>query len=70
MDTSVVYGIKDKKTGMYYVGSTRELEVRWASHRSLLEAGEHTPKLQSAWDDSDPNDWEWLILEKEIPVIH
>lgn len=69
-DTATIYGIKNKKTGLYYVGSSRELDERWASHKALLEAGEHTPKLQSAWDESRPHDWEWLILEEGIPIVH
>ncbi len=70
MNTAVVYAIRNNKTGKCYVGSSRELRVRWDSHRKLLEANEHTPKLQDAWQKSDPDDWEWVILEDDIPIIH
>jgi len=30
----------------------------------------HTPKLQVAWNESSPIDWQWVILEKDIPIIH
>lgn len=50
MKTAIVYGIRNKVTGLYYVGSTRELEIRWNLHRSLLEKNQHTKKLQDAWN--------------------
>ena len=70
MDTAIIYGIKNKKTNKYYVGSTRELEIRWKSHTILLDRKEHSPKLQVAWDESHPDDWEWVILEQNVPIIH
>lgn len=65
-----MYGIRNKKNGQYYVGSTRDCETRWKKHRSLLGDGEHSEKLQKAWDESSPQDWEWVILEDNIPVIY
>lgn len=70
MKTAIVYGIKNKRTGKYYIGSTRNLEARWNLHKSLLEKKQHTAKLQDAWDETDYEDWEWVILEDNIPLIH
>lgn len=69
MKTAFVYGIRNKKSGKYYVGSTRNLEMRWEEHRRLLDNGEHSQKLQKAWDESFPEEWEWIILEDKIPII-
>jgi group I intron endonuclease len=70
MVKAIVYGIKNRNTGMYYIGSTRKLEARWNLHKSLLESKQHSAKLQAAWDNSEPEDWEWIIIEDNIPVIH
>jgi uncharacterized protein YerC len=70
MKTAYVYAIKNRRTGKLYVGSTRELDVRWANHRGLLAQGLHSPKMQAAWDESTPDDWEWIVLEEGIPLIH
>ena len=65
-----VYAIKNRRTGQCYVGSTRERKARWKKHMDLLESGLHTSKLQEAWDASAPDDWDWLVLESGIPVLH
>lgn len=62
--------IRNFSTGKCYVGSTRDLDSRWESHRTLLEANRHSPKLQKAWNESTPSDWEWEVIEDGIPVIH
>ena len=68
--TALVYAIKNLKTRKYYVGSTRDLDARWENHRTLLESGSHTDKLQKAWNKSKPEDWEWSVLEDKIPLVH
>ena len=70
MKTAIVYGIKNKLTGKYYVGSTRDLETRMCIHKSLLEKKQHSAKLQDARNETDSENWEWLILEDNIPLIH
>lgn len=69
-ETAIVYGILNKQVGKYYIGSSRHVKVRRKQHCLLLEEGNHSQKLQKAWDKSIPEDWEWIILEEEIPVIH
>jgi group I intron endonuclease len=69
MKTAFVYGIRNKKSGKYYVGSTRNLEMRWEEHKRFLDNGEHSLKLQKAWDKSLPEDWEWTVLEEKIPIL-
>ena len=70
MKFAFIYAIKNLNTGQYYVGSTRDLKTRWDQHLKNLESKTHTEKLQKAWDESNPEDWEWLILEDQIPIIH
>jgi len=70
MRRAVVYAIRNKVTGKYYVGSTWDLEQRWDDHRKALAESAHTPKLQMAWDASGPNDWEWVVLEEGIPITN
>lgn len=70
MKTAVIYGIRNTNSGKYYVGSTRDLATRWENHRRLLESNRHSPKLQEAWNDSSPAEWEWVVLESDIPLVH
>lgn len=70
MKTAVIYGIHNTKSGKYYVGSTRDLATRWENHRRLLESKRHSPKLQQAWNNSSPAEWEWVVLEEDIPLVH
>lgn len=58
------------KTGKFYVGSTWDLQGRWDGHRKALAAGDHSPKLQAAWDATAPSDWEWTVLEEGIPITN
>lgn len=70
MKTACIYAIRNRLTGKVYVGSTRELDIRWAEHKELLTQGLHSPKMQAAWDASAPEDWEWVVIEEGIPLIH
>ena len=55
---------------MYYVGSTLDVSRRWPEHLYALQNGHHNAKMQAAWDDSCPSDWEWQVLESDIPATH
>jgi group I intron endonuclease len=70
MRTAIVYAIRNMKTGKFYVGSTWDLQGRWDGHRKALAAGDHSPKLQAAWDATAPSDWEWTVLEEGIPITN
>jgi uncharacterized protein YerC len=70
MRTAIVYAIRNLRTGKFYVGSTWDLQGRWDGHRKALAAGDHSPKLQAAWDATEPTDWEWTVLEEGIPITN
>ena len=47
---SGIYCIVHKLSGKRYVGSARDISVRWRSHRNGLRGGKHhSYKLQRAW---------------------
>ncbi len=63
--TTGVYSIKNKATGLYYVGSSKNIEVRTQSHKSMLRNGEHhSYKLQQAYDEGSEDIFEWSIVEE------
>ena len=59
--------IKNVKTEKFYIGSTLDLEERWKFHLKELRRGNHNVKMQDAWDQSEESDWEWTIIEDDIP---
>ncbi|RBP84037.1 GIY-YIG catalytic domain-containing protein [Cytobacillus firmus] len=51
--TAGVYILENKKNDKVYIGSTRNVRARIASHRSLLLSGRHYSKeLQQAFDSN------------------
>lgn len=51
--TSGVYILENKKNSKVYIGCTRNVRARIASHRSLLLSGRHYSKeLQQAFDSN------------------
>ena len=49
--TCGVYLVRNTVNGMAYVGSSANIEIRLATHRSKLASGKHpSKKLQEAWD--------------------
>lgn len=70
--TCGVYEIVNTVNGKRYVGSSVNIEGRWANHRSQLNHGKHhSPALQRAWDKYGGNMFEWnVIIEcKERDVL-
>ena len=65
-----VYQLINRKTGEHYIGSTKnKIATRWSYHYEKLKHGSHEVReLQKAWDDSDISDWDFRILEDDIPV--
>lgn len=57
-----VYRILNLKTGKCYVGSAQDVHHRWRVHYGLLTRGEHSPKLQAAWNDPT-SIWVFGIIE-------
>lgn len=56
-----------------YVGSSQDIDGRWAAHRKTLEAGAHyNQKLQRAWNKHGPGEFtiietceRWELIERE-----
>lgn len=72
--TCGVYEIVNKVNGKRYVGSSVNIEQRWASHRSQLINGKHhSPHLQRAWNKYGIDSFDWLVIvechESEIICI-
>lgn len=62
---SAVYSIMNLKTGMRYIGSTRNLYGRMLKHRSLLRHDCHPNwKLQSDWNVLGEDMFDYEIIEK------
>lgn len=61
--TSGVYSIRSV-SGKEYVGSSVNVEARWATHRSELNAGKHhCHALQKAWKKYGAGSFQFTILE-------
>lgn len=60
-----VYGICNRQNGTVYVGSSfTEMDSRWASHQSALNAHQHVNKaLQSDWDKYGESAFASQVLE-------
>lgn len=68
--TAGVYAIVNTANGMAYVGSSIDIEKRWAYHRSTLQrnAPWDSPRvLIRAWNDVAGEGFEWIILEETEP---
>lgn len=65
-----VYGIKNKITNKYYIGSTidkKGIKIRLRRHiYQLLKNEHHSKKLQRSFDKYDKNfdNWEFILFEK------
>ena len=63
---SGVYRIENKKTGMIYIGQSRNLSSRIQDHGRLLKAGKHTNKGMQK-DFTMGHRFEWDVLEYTYP---
>jgi group I intron endonuclease len=62
--SSGVYVITNTKDGKRYVGISRDIETRLASHRYALRRGRHTSsRLQAAWNEAGEGAFSFEILE-------
>lgn len=60
-----IYQIKNKTNYKVYIGSSKNVYVRWKQHLSMLENGKHhSNHLQNAWDKYGRNNFIFEILEK------
>jgi group I intron endonuclease len=67
MKEPVVYWIKNRENGKFYVGSTTQRYVRWRTHKNKLRAGTHHCKhLQAAWNKYGEAVFEFSVVERVI----
>ena len=63
--TCGVYEILHDRTQRRYVGSSAEIERRWAWHRTMLRAGKHhCAFLQNVWNKYRPEEFAFKVLEE------
>jgi group I intron endonuclease len=68
MKISGIYKIVNKINGKYYVGSSKNILIRWKQHRRTLNKQIHKNlKLQHAWNKYGENNFEFIITEKCTP---
>ncbi len=61
---SGIYKIINKVTGGYYVGSSKDIESRWKSHKSMLRKCKHrNNKLQTVWNEYGEDCFEFNVIE-------
>lgn len=61
---SGVYQILCRPTGKVYIGSTVDLNARWAMHRTMLRRKtHHNAHLQQAWNKYGEESFEFSVLE-------
>ncbi len=59
-----IYAIRHKESGRNYVGQTKSLKSRWATHVSYLNSGTHSNQyLQRAWSKHGEEAFELIVLE-------
>ncbi len=60
-----IYAIRNLKTGMVYVGGSKDVYARWERHRRDLNAKtHHSPKLQLDWVAHGEEAFEFAVLQK------
>ena|ERR1035441_4967415 len=67
-----IYQIKKISTGDSYIGSTSGWPFgRWTDHFSTLQRNKHHSKpFQEAYVGSDLSDWQFNILESNVPTAN
>ena len=60
-----IYKILNNKSGKCYIGSAKDLEVRWKRHKRDLKKGTHyNPYLQNAWNKDRGENFTFVVLEE------
>ena len=64
---SGIYKIRNKINGKYYIGSAKNINYRWITHRKLLKSNKHFNRhLQSSWNKHGKENFDWVIV-KQFP---
>lgn len=59
-----IYKIENVKTGYFYIGMSVDIFSRWGSHYTSIKTNKHSsPKLTEHWSQTEPQDWQFSILE-------
>jgi DNA-binding Lrp family transcriptional regulator len=59
-----IYKIRNIKTNFVYIGSSKNISLRWRQHISALELGRHQNyKLQKAWNEYGKTKFNFSIIE-------
>ena len=62
---SGIYKISNKVDGKCYIGSAKNIKIRWKIHKSDLRLGKHhSIKLQRAWNKYSANSFIFSIIER------
>ena len=65
---SGIYRIVNKTNGKYYIGSSNDIHKRWQYHKKDLTKGNHhSPYLQRSWNKHGKDNFDFLIVETNIP---
>lgn len=60
-----IYRIKNSINNKIYIGSTKNIEARWAKHRALLRHNKHqNTHLQNAWNKYGENAFIFEVIEE------
>ena len=64
MRVSGIYKIVNKINGKYYVGSSKNISLRWRKHKEALISNRHiNDYLQNAWNKYGENSFEFVTIE-------
>jgi group I intron endonuclease len=62
-----IYVIRCKTTNKAYIGSSKNIRLRWNAHRYKLRKGiHHSKKLQHAWNKYGEESFEFIVAEEVI----
>lgn len=60
-----IYRIKNSINSKIYIGSTKNIEARWAKHKALLRHNKHqNAHLQNAWNKYGENAFIFEVIEE------
>lgn len=67
MREPVIYWIRNKLNGKFYVGSSTQRYVRWKTHKQKLRTNRHHCRhLQAAWNKYGEPNFEFSVVEKVL----